>query len=301
MFQSTRPVRGATVGVTTSVCVGCFNPRAPCGARPVGMMPPSSSISFQSTRPVRGATGDERKPTDKQMFQSTRPVRGATRSGTATRTNHKVSIHAPRAGRDRDVGGLTGVDISFNPRAPCGARQLLCKMEHNLHHVSIHAPRAGRDGLTLSALTMMLLFQSTRPVRGATFWTDRLDIKTYCFNPRAPCGARPSPTDLIASRESFNPRAPCGARPLYLLNPSRTERFQSTRPVRGATAKEVTISLFCHIFMGVTRHEYDFLGAHAPRPSFSVIHVPTFLHLIFCSLHLRTLPSAHMMIAASMS
>lgn len=77
--------------------------------------------------------------------------------------------------------------------------------------------------------------------------------------------------------------------------------FQSTRPMRGATAKEVTISLFCHIFMGVTRHEYDFLGAHAPHPSFSMIHAPTFLHLIFCSLHLRTLPSAHMMIAASMS
>ena len=35
--------------------------------------------------------------------------------------------------------------------------------------------------------------------------------------------------------------------------------FQSTRPVRGATAKEVTTSLFCHIFMGITRHKYDFL------------------------------------------
>ena len=44
-------------------------------------------------------------------------------------------------------------------------------------------------------------------------------------------------------------------------------RFQSTRPVRGATAKEVTTSLFCHIFMGITRHKYDFLdalAAHAP-------------------------------------
>ena len=37
------------------------------------------------------------------------------------------------------------------------------------------------------------------------------------------------------------------------------EAFQSTRPMRGATAKEVTTSLFCHIFMGITRHKYDFL------------------------------------------
>ena len=37
------------------------------------------------------------------------------------------------------------------------------------------------------------------------------------------------------------------------------DTFQSTRPVWGATAKEVTTSLFCHIFMGITRHKYDFL------------------------------------------
>ena len=45
--------------------------------------------------------------------------------------------------------------------------------------------------------------------------------------------------------------------------------FQSTRPMRGATANEVTTSLFCHIFMGVTRHKYDFLGIlpHAPPPA----------------------------------
>ena len=52
--------------------------------------------------------------------------------------------------------------------------------------------------------------------------------------------------------------------------------FQSTRPMRGATANEVTTSLFCHIFMGVTRHKYDFLGIlpHAPPPAW-------FAHLYF--------------------
>ena len=52
--------------------------------------------------------------------------------------------------------------------------------------------------------------------------------------------------------------------------------FQSTRPVRGATANEVTPSLFCHIFMGITRHKYDFLGilSHASPPAW-------FAHLYF--------------------
>ena len=37
-------------------------------------------------------------------------------------------------------------------------------------------------------------------------------------------------------------------------------KFQSTRPMRGATAKEVTTSLLCHAFMGIPLHKYDFLG-----------------------------------------
>ena len=39
-----------------------------------------------------------------------------------------------------------------------------------------------------------------------------------------------------------------------------TNEFQSTRPVWGATAKEVTTSLLCHVFMGIPLHKYDFLG-----------------------------------------
>jgi len=56
-FQSTRPVRGATVykGLDTS------------------------SDVFQSTRPVRGATdATQSRMSPLTLFQSTRPVRGAT-------------------------------------------------------------------------------------------------------------------------------------------------------------------------------------------------------------------------------
>ena len=79
---------------------------------------------------------------------------------------------------------------SFNPRAPCGAR-----------------PQR------MSEMQIRYLFQSTRPVWGATLW--------HLGNHRLICG--------------FNPRAPCGARRLMLRMVRRGQRFQSTRPVWGAT------------------------------------------------------------------
>ena len=56
------------------------------------------------------------------------------------------------------------------------------------------------------------------------------------FNPRAPCGARPPGRwGRSGSRCYFNPRAPCGARLLKQMTEYPMGKFQSTRPVRGAT------------------------------------------------------------------
>ena len=87
-------------------------------------------------------------------------------------------------------------------------------------------------------LRVFIVFQPTRPLRGATTATNPSQIYRYHFNPRAPCGARlhevvddPSPFSIsthapLAGRDPrllqvgavlqyFNPRAPCGARPTY--------------------------------------------------------------------------------------
>ena len=102
-------------------------------------------------------------------------------------------------------------------------------------------------------------FQSPRPLRGATRRLLHLRPALTNFNPRAPCGARPSISAVTvcrstyfnprapcgarrrfgrhaAGRGHFNPRAPCGARPV-LPKTSNSERrkFQPTRPLRGAT------------------------------------------------------------------
>ena len=57
---------------------GCFNPRAPCGARRISISAPS----------------------DVPVFQSTRPMRGATLPHVLLAPCSSVSIHAPHAGRD---------------------------------------------------------------------------------------------------------------------------------------------------------------------------------------------------------
>ena len=56
-----------------------------------------------------------------------------------------VSIHAPHAGRDRLTPIARASTVGFNPRAPCGARQSLSTRTSNRS-----------------------VFQSTRPMRGAT-------------------------------------------------------------------------------------------------------------------------------------
>ena len=124
-----------------------FNPRAPCGARRVRCQGQSGTGMFQSTRPMRGATREIRNLFEIEQFQSTRPMRGATCAVDRVGLGCVVSIHAPHAGRDfflkcskaclemfqstRPMRGATFMTIgrailslSFNPRAPCGARPL---------------------------------------------------------------------------------------------------------------------------------------------------------------------------------
>ena len=73
------------------------------------------------------------------------------------------------------------------------------------------------------------------------------------FNPRAPCGARQGAVWLYR-RDAlyFNPRAPCGARQGGYVMVKRTYKFQSTRPLRGATGWNADVYMI------------DFISIHAP-------------------------------------
>ncbi|EHF02465.1 hypothetical protein HMPREF1008_00870 [Olsenella sp. oral taxon 809 str. F0356] len=146
----------------------CFNPRAPCGARP--------PCSWRTARASR--------------FNPRAPVRGATRAGDrATPFPRGFNPRAP-CGARRGRGPPSHRSSGFNPRAPCGARPGGVGLGAHALPVSIHAPRAGRDIGVGYAYADLGKFQSTRPVRGATPGR-RLTLQPRdCFNPRAPCGAR---------------------------------------------------------------------------------------------------------------
>ena len=146
-FQSTRPVWGATSNALIDIWLAWnFNPRAPCGARPLTISTVQPAKKFQSTRPMRGATS---------------PVADA-------RRGKAISIHAPHAGRDYLKGHFVYGLTYFNPRAPCGARHPCIASFFNTFAISIHAPHAGRDSVASSMFQMDEAFQSTRPMRGAT-------------------------------------------------------------------------------------------------------------------------------------
>ena len=123
LFQSTRPVRGAT----QKCCYRKFSNDISIHAPRAGRDPAIPQVeikedTFQSTRPVRGATLSLSVVTAATLFQSTRPVRGATPPRYYDKLYDVISIHAPRAGRDSGRGLLHVQLYDFNPRAPCGAR-----------------------------------------------------------------------------------------------------------------------------------------------------------------------------------
>ena len=101
--------------------------------------------------------------------------------------------------------------------------------------ISIHAPRAGRDGARgqRRCHPRPISIHAPRAGRDPHGMT-RTPRRRY-FNPRAPCGARPSASSPRTLRSHFNPRAPCGARQRSVFRLVAVVEFQSTRPVRGAT------------------------------------------------------------------
>ena len=148
-FQSTRPVQGATIVIPVIEGKSVVSIHAPrTGRDPTRPPSRSTNSAFQSTRPVQGATRIDGSLFDKMpgfnprapyrarphrvqsaqctnLFQSTRPVQGATFGCSHDPRTTKVSIHAPRTGRDNPPANNSNTILSFNPRAPYRARRYI--------------------------------------------------------------------------------------------------------------------------------------------------------------------------------
>ena len=188
-----------------------FNPRAPCGARLARTCPAQVFSSFQSTRPVRGATPLILTSPFSLSFQSTRPMRGATSPSSFAIA--RASFQSTRPMRGATYAALSCVvSMGFQSTRP------------------MRGATSER-----SASNTFSLFQSTRPMRGATAeGTDGNRPRDVSIH--APHAGRDGAAcQRIQDRKCFNPRAPCGARPRRWRASACGSAFQSTRPMRGAT------------------------------------------------------------------
>ena len=126
-----------------------------------------------------------------------------------------ISIHAPRVGRDVLTSFRLPSDKNFNPRAPCGARPC------------IPVPRC----------CQIPVFQSTRPVWGATVNVDPCVSAIIKFQSTRPVWGA---TDQFIQRfrvDLISIHAPrVGRDACTVAELSCVIGFQSTRPVWGATA-----------------------------------------------------------------
>ena len=190
-FQSTPPVWGATrdgyrcrlcdlisihaprVGGDSRTCGRwrcCmnFNPRPPCGGRPLTQRRCCAGLYFNPRPPCGG-----------RLFSVAPDYKLSS-----------ISIHAPRVGGDEITPACPSTSGNFNPRPPCGGRRNRCmSREQNRDFnprppcggrpanrgvlptqvgISIHAPRVGGDGFRFYFAAGSGQFQSTPPVWGAT-------------------------------------------------------------------------------------------------------------------------------------
>ena len=210
IFQSTRPIRGATQEDYAVWFGGTdFNPRAPYGARPaLPNMRPSAPRYFNPRAPY-GARPDL-----------------CAQSG----LNPPISIHAPHTGRDDRPIRPGGNAKYFNPRAPYGARRTDVQTVRKAVFISIHAPHTGRDdrqaqrlyarkdfnprapyGARLcSSLRKSIIrgFQSTRPIRGATTTTKAIPRVRGFQSTRPIRGATVHPSPEAPARIDISIHAP---------------------------------------------------------------------------------------------
>ena len=164
-------MRGAT-GVYPVKCHTCdFNPRTPRGVRRGAY---THTVWFSPYFNPRAPCGARLVALHKGGGKPGISIH-ALREGCDLRSalglfgSEGISIHAPHAGRDADDdGGKRRVLISIH--APHAGRDgVALAVGGGIHPISIHAPHAGRDEAIQNKVTL----------RGN-------------FNPRAPCGARPT-------------------------------------------------------------------------------------------------------------
>ena len=148
-----------------------------------------------------------------------------------------ISIHAPRTGSDRTLRNLVNIVNSFQSTLPARGATRYHFFRRLSNVISIHAPRTGSDCTRWMPCPATAYFNPRSP------HGERRDIITAgrddaCdFNPRSPHGERRLYGSHARRLHHFNPRSPHGERHIQMFIGFARQRFQSTLPARGATAR----------------------------------------------------------------
>ena len=154
----------------------------------------------------------------------------------ATNGRILISIHVPRVEDDVYRAAETTTHRHFNPRPPCGGRLHLNRIIVLLMAISIHVPRVEDDQ------------REVKPYEKA----ESISIHV----PRV----EDDPTGFCQRTRlsDFNPRPPCGGRPTRLSKISRKENISIHVPrVEDDRIGEATQGLVMHISIHVPRVEDD--------------------------------------------
>ena len=149
---------------------------------------------------------------------------------------------------------LSAIFSHFNPRSPCGERRRTARERRRGLRISIHAPRAGSDVLRSLSVVLIIQFQSTLPVRGATYCTPHAgrELVISIHAPRA--GSDAFIHVICVTRAFISIHAPrAGSDVVQPESGGAGYVFQSTLPVRGATPH------------GRPRGAFRLISIHAPR------------------------------------
>ena len=260
-FQSTRPIRGATIASPMSSSGRAyFNPRAPYGARRQRGMQYFSYLGISIHAPHTGRDIKRPNGSGTVYISIHAPHTGRdVNVALIVVCSQAISIHAPHTGRDPTWATASAALVTFQSTRPIRGATVSQMAGGSDNQISIHAPHTGRDGR----------------------WAPGHHPCHRHFNPRAPYGARPLANVRGGVYISISIHAPHTGRdiivirPLYICHisihaphtgrdvpappggPGATEisihaphtgrdqvkgcpprpgrQFQSTRPIRGAT------------------------------------------------------------------
>ena len=193
-------------------------------------------IVFQSTHPLRGATRRSTSKLQVSIISIHAPLAGCDKiQATKIRLSRYFNPRTPCGVRPFLSAVLLVYSVLFQSTHPLRGATCQHHHDHRKHLFQSTHPLRGATGEVWHPDRKGAEFQSTHPLRGATVFVVRGPKWTIFQSTHPLRGAtrprvrHPSPVYY------FNPRTPCGVRPTIPTGTRSAGTFQSTHPLRGAT------------------------------------------------------------------